>query len=143
MPYWSETFDGQLQNVADVRRFTLKVLGDAPGADLVELVASELAGNAVLHSASGQPGGCFKLHVAAFPDHWLVRVDDDGGLKEPSLRSMGNEADESGRGLEIVALLASRWGVSGDRQGRAVWAEILIPETTERDFSGCEHVNGD
>ena len=128
MTYWSETFDGRAECVADVRRFTAKALGDNPGVDMVELVASELAGNAVQHSDSGQPGGRFTVQLAAFVDRWKVRIDDAGGMKEPRVRDADCDWDEAGRGLALVAVLASDWGVIGDHYTRAVWAEIMMPE---------------
>jgi len=136
--YWSETFDGRPESASEVREFARKAIGDNEGADLVELVASELAGNAVRHSNSGEPGGQFTLHLAAFLNRWQVRVDDAGGLNVPhvcepkpiesieDLDAFGDEV-EAGRGLALVAAISSRWGVLGDQTGRAVWVEILIP----------------
>lgn len=43
MPYWSQSFDGRPGCVADVREYTGTVIDGSAGADLVELVASELA----------------------------------------------------------------------------------------------------
>jgi anti-sigma regulatory factor (Ser/Thr protein kinase) len=57
MPYWSKTFDGLPERVSEAREYTRKVLGDSEVARAVELVASELASNAVRHSDSGLPGG--------------------------------------------------------------------------------------
>ena len=127
MPCWTMTFDGRKECVADARHFAVKVLGDAPGVDLVELVASELAGNAVQHSDSGLPGGQFVLRVAELQDRWQVRVDDAGGSMEPNMRDTEAERDEAGRSLALVAAVSSQWGVVGDRNGRGVWAEILMP----------------
>jgi hypothetical protein len=128
MGYWSETFAGNPECVAAARKFTVHALGAVPGADIVELVASELAANAVLHSNSGEPGGQFTLHVATFQTHFRVRVDDAGGDTEPQSPRGGAGWDECGRGLALVAALSSRWGVLGDRYARAVWAEISIPQ---------------
>lgn len=51
--YWVRTFKGQPEEVADVREFVRRVIGDVDGVDDVVLVVSELAGNAIRHSASG------------------------------------------------------------------------------------------
>ena len=138
MSYWSKTFDGRPECVSEVREFTRKAIGDNEGVDLVELVASELAGNAVRHSDSGEPGGHFTLHLAAFLDRWRVRVDDAGGPRVPhvcepkpiesieDLDTFGDEV-EAGRGLALVAAVSSKWGVLGNQAGRAVWVEILMP----------------
>lgn len=138
MTYWSRSFDGIPECVPEVREHTRKLLGDCRGADVVELVASELAGNAIRHSDSGEPGGHFTVHLATFADRWQIRVDDEGGpqvphiCKQPSIDSvedldhLGDDV-EAGRGLELVAAVSSAWGVLGDHAARAVWAEIAMP----------------
>lgn len=131
MGYWSRTFDGRAESVAEVRRFTVKVLGENPGTDVVELVASELATNAVQHSDSGQPGGHFTMHLAESANRWRVRIDDAGGPKEPCVKTADAKGDEAGRGLTLVAALSSDWGVIGDHYARAVWAEIEMPRQEE------------
>lgn len=137
MTYWSRSFQGLPENLSEVRRFTAAVLGDRPGVDLVVLVASELAGNAILHSASGQPGGQFVVHVAAFADRWQIRVDDEGGLGEPILSPdpAGDDA-EDGRGLALIAAVSRSWGVLGNHYARAVWAEIPHPSPAEARAAG-------
>lgn len=155
MSYWSRSFPGLPECLGEVRRFTQMVLGDAPGADLVVLAVSELAGNAIVHTASGAPGGQFVVHLAAFADRWKVRVDDAGSPTEPRVvvgalaQGAGSDVDfadsdsdsdadsdtdsyaeseaESGRGLAMVAAVSRKWGVLGDRYARAVWAEIPYP----------------
>lgn len=139
MAYWSRSFEGLPEHLAVVREFTRTVIGESEGADLVELVASELAGNAIRHSESGRPEGQFTLHIATFLNRWHVRVDDNGGTTEPhvctppvikkakDLDRYGDEEVENGRGLALVEAVSSRWGVYGDKESRAVWAEIRIP----------------
>lgn len=132
MSYWSRSFPGLAEHLAEVRQFIQMVLGDAPGAELVALAASELAGNAVVHTASGAPGGQFVVHLAAFADRWQVRVDDAGSPTEPHVvvDVIDEDAEwdcESGRGLAMVASISRKWGVLGDRNARAVWAEIPYP----------------
>lgn len=135
MPYWTMTFDGLACRVSAARQFALQVVGDVLGADAVVLVTSELAGNAVQHSRSGQPGGQFTLHVAAYGNRWCVRVDDAGGPTEPLVGRADSSRAEAGRGLALVSALASDWGVLGDHYARAVWAEIPRPGGEE---SGSE-----
>ena len=132
MSYWSRCFPGLAENLAEVRQFTQMVLGDAPGAELVILAVSELAGNAIVHTASGASGGQFVVHLAAFVDRWQVRVDDEGSPTEPHVVVDGIKEDaewdcESGRGLAMVAAISEKWGVLGDNYARAVWAEIPYP----------------
>lgn len=134
MSYWSRSFPGLAECLAEVRHFTQMVLGGAPGADLVVLAISELAGNAVVHTSSGDPGGQFVVHLAAFADRWQVRVDDEGSPTDPRIlvADLGEDgvADwnaEAGRGLAMVAAVSEKWGVLGDSRARAVWAEIPYP----------------
>lgn len=127
MDIWSKKFAGRPECLVDVRRFTLAVLGDCDGAYTVALIADELAGNAVKHTASGAPGGEFVLCLARFGNRCRVRVDDQGGPSTPALRAP-DEQDEAGRGLTIVAMLSARWGVDGGEHARSVWAEITFDE---------------
>jgi hypothetical protein len=132
MSYWSRSFPGLPEHLGEVRRFTQMVLGDAPGTELVVMAVSELAGNAIVHTASGAPDGQFVVHLAAFADRWKVRVDDEGSPSEPRVVVDAIEEDpewdsESGRGLAMVASISRKWGVIGGRCARAVWAEIPYP----------------
>ncbi|WP_194891960.1 ATP-binding protein [Catenulispora pinisilvae] len=143
MTYWARSFAGLPEYVAEVRECIRKVLGECEGVDLVELVATELASNAIRHSGSGEPGGKFTVHLAEFVDRWRVRVDDAGGSSVPHLCAAlviesAEDLDqvdveaEAGRGLELVAAVSSAWGVLGDTFARAVWADVLIPGSTRR-----------
>ena len=127
MSYWSIAFPGSAEYVHEVRWWTQKALGAVPGVELVVLVASELATNAILHTASGEPGGMFTLHLAMFTNRWQVRVDDQGGPKTPQRAVVGEDQDEAGRGLTVVAALSSTWGFVGDEYARGVWADVLMP----------------
>lgn len=87
-------------------------------------IASELASNAVAHTASGQPDGWFVVHVLLFPDRVRVCVFDLGHPHNtPTLKNSAPD-QETGRGLSLVAALAAQWGVQGDAAGRTVWAEL-------------------
>jgi anti-sigma regulatory factor (Ser/Thr protein kinase) len=87
--------------------------------DDAELVVSELVGNAVRHS-----GTAIHVEVASLrelPGMWLCVRDESTRPVKP------READllaESGRGLQLVDYLASRWGVVADGGGKRVWAEV-------------------
>jgi anti-sigma regulatory factor (Ser/Thr protein kinase) len=134
MSYVSIFFPGSAMYLSEVRRFTAKVLGDVPGVDDVVHVASELSANAIQHTASGEPGGTFTLHLAAFSDRWQVRVDDQGAPTFPrALSATELQNDEAGRGLAVVSELASTWGVLGDQYSRAVWAEVVFPCATDNE----------
>ena len=128
MDIWSKEFAGRPECLAEARRFTIAVLGESDGAHTAALVADELAGNAIKHTASGGPGGEFVLCLARFGNRCRVRVDDQGGPTTPSVCPADDE-DEAGRGLTIVDMLSARWGVEGDEHARSVWAEITFDET--------------
>ena len=127
MEIWSKEFPGRPECLAEARRFACAVLGDCEAAHTVALVADELAGNAIKHTASGLPGGEFVLRLVRYANRCVVRVDDQGGPLTPALRAAGDE-DEFGRGLSIVDRLSARWGVDGDENARSVWAEITFEQ---------------
>lgn len=95
----------------------------APLLDDIEVVASELLGNAVLHA---QPiGGGLLLAGWRLKDGVLtVRVTDGGSLHRVHPVDDAPLA-ESGRGLHIIDRLAQAWGVIDHAGGvRTVWASF-------------------
>ncbi|MEO3776797.1 ATP-binding protein [Micromonospora sp. B11E3] len=94
-------------------------------ADLVAVLA-ELVGNAIRH-ADPLPGGVVRVawRLRPVPGGQVVqlRVTDGGATVGPRLRAASPDAVD-GRGLHIVAGLASRWGVDRDGLGQCVWAEF-------------------
>ncbi|MFJ2867092.1 ATP-binding protein [Kitasatospora sp. NPDC087314] len=102
---------------------------DAPVAETVVLVVSELVTNAVVHTgcpavlrlclpveedpAAGEPPGPLRVEVA------------DASQAAPAPRHAGADEDATnGRGLELVELLCERWGWYPDGSGKRVWCEI-------------------
>ena len=124
MSFDSITFPGTAERIHEAREWASEILGAAYGAGVALLVLSELATNAVRHSASGQPGGTFTLHLGIFTDGWQVCIADSGGTDVPRVHA-------GGRGLAIVAALSSKWGVHGDHRARNVWADIPMPVTID------------
>jgi anti-sigma regulatory factor (Ser/Thr protein kinase) len=86
---------------------------------------SEVASNAVKHSASGD-GGAFEVSVAVSGESVRVEIGDQGSASEPRLADDELPADvlTGGRGLRIVDMLAAKWGHAGDELGRVVWFEV-------------------
>lgn len=86
--------------------------------DVVELLVSELLTNALLHADTD-----LDLRTSLERGHIRVEVAD-GSPGRPILRHPPADAT-SGRGLEIVDALASRWGVD-ERPGggKSVWFEV-------------------
>jgi anti-sigma regulatory factor (Ser/Thr protein kinase) len=94
---------------------------DEPLAQDIELVASELSTNAVLHGAASCLG-CFDVRLVPQPHGLRIEVADAGagsvGRRPPS------QTAESGRGLLLVSRLCESWGVHKTRRSTVVWAEI-------------------
>ncbi len=110
------------------RRFVAEVFEgrvDAEALDDVRILASELVTNSVVH---GRPidGATLRLCLEWTPASVRLTVRDGG---EPFRWSPSTAPrDAGGRGLHIVHVLASRWGVAAD-DGKAVWAELDLPSS--------------
>jgi anti-sigma regulatory factor (Ser/Thr protein kinase) len=122
----ARTYPGTPDQIRVVR-VDIRALAD--GCPLVEdivLCGSELATNAVMHSHSGMPGGTCAVRIEIHPGSYAwVEVEDAGG---PWNRP---EPDPNrGHGLDIVAKLASDWGIAGDYRGRTIWARFDWPSRT-------------
>ncbi|WP_272917951.1 ATP-binding protein [Actinomadura rayongensis] len=123
---WSRTFPGRLDQAKAARRFAAVLFADSPVVDEVELVAGELAANAIRHSTSGEEGGVFTLHLMVRDGLALVGVRDLGGRGIPAVRNDPlNTRLSRGRGLLAVSRLAGTLGVYGNPLvGHLVWAEL-------------------
>ena len=87
--------------------------------DAAVLVLSELAGNAVQH---GLPP--VQYTTAIDRDDVLVTVEDGASLLPLQRAAAAGAADESGRGLFLVASLSRSWGWTVTAGGKQVWARI-------------------
>jgi len=127
-------FAGEPRQVQRVRAFVARALAGCPAREALLTCVSELAANAIAHTASGS-GGVFTVEVIRpAAGVALVAVTDAGGPREPAIRRSPGSADprdlaEGGRGLALVAALSSRWGYrdAGEVGGRTVWAEATWP----------------
>ncbi|MFF5962919.1 ATP-binding protein [Streptomyces collinus] len=93
--------------------------------ETVELLASEVIANAVLHSASP----C-EVVVTRTAERLRVEVTDADPTM-PSVVAAGPN-DESGRGLLLVDALADAWGMQPEPDGKTTWFEIGLASTHER-----------
>jgi serine/threonine-protein kinase RsbW len=129
---WLRVFPGQTGQVPLARAFVAAALVGCPARETLLTCVSELAANAIKHTASGA-GGMFAVEVRRpAPGVALIVVTDAGGPRRPAVPDAGDggetELAEGGRGLALVAALASHWGyhaVPGG--GRTVWAEATWP----------------
>ncbi|MEV5751904.1 ATP-binding protein [Actinoallomurus sp. NPDC052308] len=119
------TLPGTERSVADGRRFVREALGGRhPAADAVKLSVSELATNAVKHTASGT-GGQITISLAAAGNAVRAEVTNDGATgSEPRLENRPAVDAEHGRGLILIDTVADRWGVTRSADRTTVWAEF-------------------
>ncbi len=84
------TFQGVPEELGATRAWLRRLLDAHPCADDAELIISELATNAILHTASGDPLGTFHV-VAVLTDHVLSISVTDGGMTDtvPTNRAAG------------------------------------------------------
>jgi GAF domain-containing protein/anti-sigma regulatory factor (Ser/Thr protein kinase) len=99
-------------------------LGRPAAAEPAALVASELITNALLHG-----GGCQALDVRPTQDG--VRIEVRDGNRNPPRVGIHSEVGLTGRGLRLVAALATRWGAEVEDGGKVVWAEVTGEEAAE------------
>ena len=118
---WRQVYRGLESQISELRRWLAGLLPPCEARDDVMTVAVELATNAVRHTASGR-GGRFALELTWSRFAVEVAVADGGAEDEPRL--VDEPMSECGRGLRVVHALSSHTGVTGDRRGRLVWAEI-------------------
>jgi hypothetical protein len=114
--WYQRTFYGRADQVSLVRREIARHLGDFPAADDAVLIASELAANSVVHSASGAE--FFTVRCQAYPGYVWIEVEDLGGPWHP------RPPDDRPHGLDIIGALAGpgNWGTETTIGGeRIVW----------------------
>ena len=85
--------------------------------DEVSLLVSEVVTNSLLHAGSD-------IDLRVIVDERFVRVEvHDESLVIPAARRAAGD-EMTGRGLGMVEVLASRWGVDRRTDGKVVWFEI-------------------
>lgn len=112
--------------LADIRQLLRRLLASwrieaRVASDDLELLATELASNAIRHSGTTATaivrylGECVRIEVG------------DGSRAMPTART-GDVLSEGGRGLPLVDTLSSAWGVVGTRDGKRVWFEVPVTQ---------------
>ncbi|GHA43773.1 hypothetical protein GCM10010329_78350 [Streptomyces spiroverticillatus] len=86
--------------------------------DAVAYVVTELVANALHHGV-----GDVVMEMRRCEDSLLISVESGAGDQEPIVRAT-SLTDESGRGLMIVAVLASEWGYTHRGANLRVWARL-------------------
>jgi anti-sigma regulatory factor (Ser/Thr protein kinase) len=107
-------------SVARARSFVRKALAarSASVTDELELLASELATNAVVHA--GTP---FIVRIGCSDGTIRLEVEDASSTL-PRRERHGPTAPVGRRGLLVVERIANRWGVRAESAGKVIWAEI-------------------
>lgn len=121
-------FPGLASQIRHARRFVARQLDGCPETSTITLLTSEIATNAVTHSASGTPGGKFEVTVYTAANWARVEVRDLGSSELPRPQHRDPyDVSEHGRGLDLVEALAAKWGVEAraDGLGRTVWFELV------------------
>ncbi|WP_018501634.1 ATP-binding protein [Parafrankia discariae] len=103
-------------------------------AEVAKLLVSEVVTNAVRYVGARE---VLRVSVECRGERVRVAVSDGSSLR-PVLKAAQDD-DESGRGMQLVAALASRWGVVDDPPstgpGKQVWFEL--PAVRETATLGC------
>jgi anti-sigma regulatory factor (Ser/Thr protein kinase) len=121
MPDQTLELDAAPDAVRKARRFTEGLLESwpEPTRNVVVLLVSELATNAVLHARTP-----FGLTITVDGSNVRVAVVD-GSHHAPVLKNFGPEA-VTGRGMRLVDTLSQRWGTEPREDGKAVWFELAV-----------------
>jgi phosphoserine phosphatase RsbU/P len=124
----TKTFVALPSSIGEARHFVTSWLLDERLAGLAErarLAVSELATNAVLHTSRPFTvsmrfsAGTLRLEVIdSAPEHVPMRVPTYGAGPDTASFS------ETGRGLQIVSVLANHWGMVLDPNVKTVWCEF-------------------
>jgi anti-sigma regulatory factor (Ser/Thr protein kinase) len=121
-PCYTGIYPGRADQLRHVRRAVARHLAGRPGADDAVLILSELAANAIVHSASR--GQFFTVRAELYLDYVWVEAEDLGGLWR------GRLSDGRPHGLDVVEALTGPdgWGVETTTDGgRVVWARLDLP----------------
>lgn len=92
-------------------------------ADIAALLVSELVTNSLRHATG--PIGVRLVRPGRADGVLLVEVSDP--LPDPPRERVARPEDESGRGLQLVAHAARRWGTRPGVTGKTVWFELAVP----------------
>jgi anti-sigma regulatory factor (Ser/Thr protein kinase) len=116
----SRDFPGIPEAIAETRDFLRTLLPNSPVIDNALLLTSEVATNAIRHSRSA--GRTFTLVILDIGHAIRIEVVDDGA---PTAPQVIDDIDAiAGRGMLLVASIATQWGTWSDEAGRTTWFEL-------------------
>ncbi|MEU1893169.1 ATP-binding protein [Streptomyces pristinaespiralis] len=106
-------------------RDTLHLWGiDAAVGDLTVLLVSELVTNSQRYTPGPINLRLSRPERTGAAPVLLVEVSDP--LPDPPVERSARSEDESGRGMQLVACSARRWGTRRGRTGKTVWFELAL-----------------
>ncbi|MFG2660802.1 SpoIIE family protein phosphatase [Streptomyces sp. NPDC048425] len=124
------TFDPVGRSVATARAFVRDTLQGWGFPDIIDdavVLTSELVTNAVVHAGTSAEVLCLRTD-----DGVRVEVADRYPEREIPLQqsaiNMGNPDREGGRGLQLCAAIATRWGVDYTPTHKLVWFQLALPQ---------------
>ncbi|WP_107460744.1 SpoIIE family protein phosphatase [Streptomyces sp. MA5143a] len=124
------SFDPVSRSVATARSFVRDTLQGWGFADIVDdavVLTSELVTNAVVHAGTSADVLCLRSE-----DGVRIEVADRYPEREIPLQSspvnMGSPDREGGRGLQLCAAMAGRWGVEYTPTHKQVWFQLVLPD---------------
>ncbi|MGW1271639.1 SpoIIE family protein phosphatase [Streptomyces sp. NPDC002491] len=124
------SFEPVGRSVATARAFvrdTLQGWGFADVVDDAVVLTSELVTNAVVHAGTHADVLCLRSD-----DGVRIEVADRYPEREIPLQgspaTMGSPDREGGRGLQLCAAIASRWGVEYTPTRKQVWFQLDLPD---------------
>ncbi|MER5756581.1 SpoIIE family protein phosphatase [Streptomyces sp. NPDC002088] len=124
------SFEPVGRSVATARSFVRDTLQGWGFADIVDdavVLTSELVTNAVVHAGTSADVLCLRSDDGA-----RIEVSDRYPEREIPLQgtavNMGSPDREGGRGLQLCAALAGRWGVEYTPTHKNVWFQLVLPE---------------
>lgn len=123
------SFEPVGRSVASARSFVRDTLQGWGFADIVDdavVLTSELVTNAVVHAGTSADVLCLRSDEGV-----RVEVADRYPEREVPLQAtavnMGSPDREGGRGLQLCAALAGRWGVEYTPTHKTVWFQLDLP----------------
>ncbi|MFE7174186.1 SpoIIE family protein phosphatase [Streptomyces sp. NPDC057616] len=124
------SFEPVGRSVATARSFVRDTLQGWGFADIVDdavVLTSELVTNAVVHAGTSADVLCLRSDEGV-----RIEVADRYPEREIPLQgspvNMGSPDREGGRGLQLCAALAGRWGVEYTPTHKQVWFQLELPE---------------
>ncbi|MFC5674724.1 SpoIIE family protein phosphatase [Streptomyces incanus] len=124
------SFEPVGRSVASARSFVRDTLQGWGFADIIDdavVLTSELVTNAVVHAGTWADLLCLRCD-----DGVRIEVTDRYPEREVPLQGpaavMGSPDREGGRGLQLCAALANRWGVEYAPAHKTVWFQLDVPD---------------